>query len=64
MMPSTPRATRGVPYRTAIDSLHRLYLILIRISEVPRLPQAVRTELRIEVSILAALLSRDNGRRR
>jgi hypothetical protein len=53
-----------VPYRTAIDSLHRLYLILIRISEVPRLPQAVRTELRIEVSILAALLSRDNGRRR
>ncbi len=63
-MPRTPRATRGVPYRIAIDTLHRVYLMLVRISEAPRLPQVVRAELQTEVLILAALLRRDNGRRR
>ena len=62
-MPRTPRPRRGVPYRDAIDALHRVFLLLVRISETPRLPQAVRTELRLEVSFLAALLYRDDGRR-
>jgi hypothetical protein len=63
-MPRTPRATRGVPYRTAIDALHRLHLMLIRISTAPRVPQVVREELRREITILARLLRRDNGRAR
>ena len=63
-MPRTPRATRGVPYDMAMAALNRVYLILVRISEAPRLPQAVRIELREEVRSLGALLRRDNGRRR
>jgi hypothetical protein len=60
---SARQPRRPVTYADAIDALHRLHLVLVRISATPRLPQAVRTELRLEVSVLAALLNRDDGRR-
>jgi len=63
-MPRTPRARRGVPYQDAIDALHRINLMLIKISAMPRLPQAVRVELQEAMVFLAVLLTSDNGRSR
>jgi hypothetical protein len=53
-----------VPYQDAIDALHRINLMLIKISAMPRLPQAVRVELQEAMVFLAVLLTSDNGRSR
>jgi len=63
-MPRPPRPRRGVPYQEAMDALRRLHLILIKISGMPRLPQAARVELRKAITFLAVLLTSDNGRSR
>ena len=63
-MPRTPPARRGVPYQDAMDALHRVNLVLIKISAMPRLPQAARAELQEAMVLLAVLLASDNGRTR
>jgi hypothetical protein len=50
-------------YREALDAIHRMHSVITRLSEAPRLPQAVRAELRTLAAELTALVRRDNGRR-
>jgi hypothetical protein len=63
-MPRTPPTRRGVPYQDAIDALHRINLMLIKISAMPRLPGAARAELQEAMVFIALLLASDNGRSR
>ncbi|HEY6254508.1 MAG TPA: hypothetical protein VIY51_01820 [Xanthobacteraceae bacterium] len=58
-------ARRAAPtYRAALAAIQQTYLALLRISETPRLPRAVRAELQVLASTLGRLLTRDNGRSR
>lgn len=68
--PSTPdmhgtrkmgRAPRAINYRTAVETLERTYLTLLKILAQQ---DEVRADLQLLISELANLIQRDNGRSR
>jgi hypothetical protein len=58
------RRPRPVSYRQALSVIRDAYLIIISITAIPEVPQAVQEQLRLLADRLALVIARDNGRSR